>query len=252
MQTLSLILAGLFLPLFPLGMIFNLLFQRIPSAWLRALLLVLWPLPGVWLITLHVVEIPEWLLLWALFSAALYGFRAVVVREFGVWVGFFATSAWTLGWIGLAVGETGTQLYWHVLAFSLPLALLILLTGEIERRYESAYAGVVSGVAQGQPRLSAMLVVTMLAVIGSPLFPAFFAMLNTIVHAAAALPLIALGLAGVWLLWSWSGAKLMQELLIGPAATEPHDDISHSVAAGYVISLLVLLAAGLYLSGAML
>ena len=48
----SWIVAGLFLPLFPLGMVFNVLFQRIRNAWLRALLLLAWPLAGLGLLQL--------------------------------------------------------------------------------------------------------------------------------------------------------------------------------------------------------
>ena len=77
MQALNLILAGIFLPLFPLGMIFNALFQRVRNAWLRASLLLVWPLPGVWILHTMPSEISNGILIWALFSALLYGFRAV-------------------------------------------------------------------------------------------------------------------------------------------------------------------------------
>jgi len=107
MEIIKLLAAGFFLPLFPLGMMFNLLFQRTRFAGLRAIMLLLWPLPGVWLVT-SATHIPDWLLLWALFSAVLYGFRAVVVKEFGVWIGFLATSAWALGWTVLGI-DTGAE-----------------------------------------------------------------------------------------------------------------------------------------------
>ncbi len=251
MDTLSWILAALFLPLFPLGMVFNLLFQRVRAVWLRTLLLLLWPLPGVWILHAVPPELSGGLLLWALASALLYGFRAVVVRELYVWTGFLATSAWSLAWIALAAGSGLDQLILQVLAFSLPLALLTNLAAALERRYESAFAGIVRGVAQAQPRLAGMLVITLLAVIGSPLFPAFFSMLGNVTGTVGSMPVVAIGVATVWFLWSWSGARLLQELLVGPAHLTAQD-LSRGATTTCAALLLLLVAAGLYLSGVLL
>lgn len=252
MQELSWIVAALFLPLFPLGMVFNALFQRIRIVWLRVALLLAWPLPGVWILQTVTPVIPDWIVYWALFSAALYGFRAVVVKEVGVWTGFLATSAWALSWIALEFGVTLHELVLHAFAFSLPLSLLVILVAEVEKRYESSYAGIISGLAQAQPRLSGLFVVAMLAVIGSPLFPAFFTMLDTVTHTFTALPAIAVGVVMVWLLWSWSGVRLLQELLVGSGSQVRHADISQGVTTIYGSSLVMLVIAGLYLSGVLL
>ena len=50
MTSMSLLLAGLFLPLFPMSIVFNFVFQRASSAWLRVFIILVWPLPGLWLI----------------------------------------------------------------------------------------------------------------------------------------------------------------------------------------------------------
>lgn len=252
MQELSWIIAALFLPLFPLGMVFNALFQRVHIVWLRVALLLAWPLPGVWILQDVKPIVPDWVIYWALFSALLYGFRAVVVKEVGVWIGFLATSTWALAWIGFEFGVRLDELVLHTLAFSLPLSLLAILVAELEKRYESAYAGIVSGLAQAQPRLSGLLVIAMLAVIGSPLFPAFFSMLDTITHTITALPAIAVGVVSVWLLWSWSGICLLQELLVGSTSAVRHDDVSHGITMVYGASLVILIIAGLYLSRVLL
>lgn len=251
MQELTWIVAGLFLPLFPLGMVFNAFFQRAGNVWLRVVILLLWPLLGIWILQ-DISDIPDWLVYWALFSSVLYGFRAVVVKEFGVWIGFLATSTWALIWIALASGVKLDALVLHALAFSLPLSLLAILVAELEHRYESAYTGVINGLAQAQPRLSGIFVIAMLAVIGSPLFPAFFSMLDTITHAMKILPAITFGLVIVWLLWSWSGIRLLQALLVGPAPQVQHDDISYSITISYGMLLVLLIIGGFYLSGVML
>ena len=252
MQDLSWIIAALFLPLFPLGMVFNALFQRVRAAYLRVLMLLAWPLPGVWILQNATSVIPDWVIYWALFSAMLYGFRAVVIKEFGMWIGFLATSTWALTWIALAFGVLPEQLVIHTLAFSLPLSLLAILVAELERRYQSAYTGVISGLAQAQPRLSGLFVVAMLAVIGSPLFPAFFSMLDTITHTIIVVPAIAVGVVVVWLLWSWSGIRLLQDLLVGPGTDASHKDISFGVTMTYGSSLVVLIIGGVYISGVLL
>ena len=252
MQALILVAAAVFLPLFPLGMVFNVIFQRVRHAWLRSVLLLIWPLTGIGLLYKAAVEVPEWFALWGLASAALYGFRAVVIREVGVWTGFLATSAWALSWVALVNGLAADVLVLHVLAFSLPLVLLVFVAAEVERRYESTYAGVVGGLAQAQPRLAGVFAVTMLAGIGSPMFPAFFAVLDNITHVAVVAPVVAFGVAAVWLSWSWSGIRLLQELLTGPAGRSQVGDIAQGVTVAYGMSLLVLLVSGVYLSGVML
>jgi NADH:ubiquinone oxidoreductase subunit 4 (subunit M) len=252
MQELSLFAAAFFLPLFPLGMVFNAIFQHSCNAWLRSALLIAWPLAGLGLLQLSQASVPEWFVLWALLSAILYGFRAVVVRELGVWSGFFATSAWALIWVALVAGPEPGSLVIHALAFSLPLVLLVFLSAELERRYETAYAGIVSGIAQAQPRLAGAITITLLAVIGSPLFPAFFALLNSITQVLAVSTAAAFGVAAVWLLWSWSGMQLLQQLLVGPASAPQREDIARGTTAAYSMSLLILLISGAWLSGTML
>jgi hypothetical protein len=252
MEIPGLLLAAIFLPLFPLGMVFNLIFQRTRNAWTRSLLLLIWPFAGLYLLTATALQVPVEFAFWALTSAALYGFRALVIREVTVWTGFLATSAWALIWVSLAVGLDPGELVFHVLAFSLPLVLLVLMTAEVESRYESAYAGIVSGIAEAQPRLAGVLVIIMLAVIGSPLFPAFFTLLDSLKHAVQVLPVAALGVVVVWLLWSWSGIQLLQRLLVGPAMAVRGSDMSRITTVGYGLSLSALLLAGIYLSGRLL
>lgn len=252
MEIAGLLLAAIFLPLFPLGMAFNLVFQRTRNAWLRSVLLLTWPCAGLYILKATAVQVPVEFAFWALISAVLYGFRALVIREVSVWTGFIATSAWALIWVSLAVGLDPGQLVFHVSAFSLPLVLLVLMTAEVELRYESAYAGIVSGIAEAQPRLAGVLVIIMLAVIGSPLFPAFFALLDSLMHAVQVLPVAALGVGVVWMLWSWSGIQLLQRLLVGPATAVRGSDMSRIMTFGYGLSLSALLVAGIYLSGMML
>jgi NADH:ubiquinone oxidoreductase subunit 4 (subunit M) len=144
------------------------------------------------------------------------------------------------------------QVIFHILSFSLPLALMSLLVGEIVHRYESAYVGIVRGVAQAQPRLSGVMIIVMMAAIASPLFPGFFSMLQIITSMVLTYPLLVAGLSLLWLIWSWSGIRLLQELLVGPALAIKYRDISRARAIAYGLLIALLFLSGLLLSGVLL
>lgn len=244
-----LLLAALFLPLFPFSTAFMLLLRRLRRPLWRGLLLVLWPQLGLTLVFAAATPPPDWLLTWALFSSALYAFRALTLREVNLWIGFLACSLWPLLWLVLAQETGATLMRLHALGLSAPLLLLALLAGELERRFGAAYTGLPGGLAQRLPRLSGVLVMAVLAGVAAPLFPPFFTMLGLILAAVPAMPVTALALGGIWLLWSWAGARLLQGLVVGPAGTEPAVDLGRAGTWSYVIALTVLTAGGLYLQG---
>jgi hypothetical protein len=251
MDMLPYLLAGIFLPLFPLSMGFNLLFARCRHVALRALLLLLWPQLGLLAIQFLNPPIPSWLVPLALVTSGLYALRALALRDMGQWNGFLATSAWAILWIPLQGGTPVTDMHLYALGFSAPLVLLALLSAGLERRFGAAYTGLYSGLAQSIPRFAAILVFVVLAIIATPLFPTFFIMLATIVQAITNPP-VALGVAGVWLLWSWAGTRLLQGLITGPATGDNTIDLNHAVTLGYSLALLLLLVAGVYGIGELL
>ena len=236
-------LAVPFLPLFPFSVLFVLLFKRLPGTWTRSLLLLIWPLAGILLLAGGNVEIPRWVLLWAVASALLYSFRALVIRELNLWVSYIAVSAWSVLWVVLS-SNSSYHLVVFALGFSLPMALMVSLGGLLQRRFSAAYAGLYGGIAQSHPRLSAMLVFTLLAVIATPVFPGFFTMMSSIMAQMLEQPLVALGLLLVWLLWSWSGFLLLQGLVMGPVkpstALQPDLDTRETGAYGALLVGLVL------------
>ena len=252
MASMSLLLAGFFLPLFPMSIVFNFVFQRASSAVLRVFIIVVWPLPGLWLIENSSTELVDIYVYWALFTSVLYGFRTVVVKELSVWTGFIATSAWSLLWVAEYLGAKVDDLIMHTFAYSIPLVLLALIVARLERQYESAYVGVVTGLAQEQPRTTGLIVVVILAVIGSPLFPSFFSLLSNINNVVMVMPSIALAIVLVWLLWSWSGVRLLQELVVGDPAVFQHDDISCGQTMLFCFSFVLLVAGGLYMAEVLL
>jgi len=241
--------AALFLPLFPLSMAFNQAFARLRHPWLRALLLLLWPQIGVWIISHAEGPVPGWFVAWALSTAALYAYRAIALREVGLWTGFVATSAWALLWVGAT--EPGLR-YLQALGFSLPLALVSLLTGSLESRLGAAHTSLGGGLAASSPRLAALFVVAVLAAVATPTFPGFFTLLASVLGQVAAAPTTALALVLVWLLWAWSGASLLQGIVVGPPREARGEDMTITATWVYAAGFVALALAGIRLGGVLL
>lgn len=246
MSDIGIILAGLFLPLFPLSMAFNALLERIDHPLLRSALLLAWPQIGLWVLSTQAVEMPDWLVTWALLTALLYAFRLLAMREMGRWTGFLATSAWAVLWLPLHAGVPVAELWAYAAGFSIPLAFLALLADMLTRRFGAAYTGLYGGLARRMPRFSGVLVINILAATATPLFPTFFAMLRALI---ASQPIPAVVLTAVWLVWSWAAARLVQGLIVGPADPSPELDLSMTTTWGYSIGLVGLIVAGLIVTG---
>jgi len=246
MDVITLLLIGIFLPLFPFSIIFNALFERLIHPLLRSILLLLWPLIGILLLQNFQSGLPDWLLFWALGTAILYAFRLLAVREMGMWIGFLATSAWSLLWIGVNADLGVHWLYQSAIGLSLPLTILAIMVEHIESRFGAAYTDLQGGLAVTTPRLSGVLVISVLAATATPVFPAFFIMLQTIVSST---PGIVVGLLVAWLLWTWASARLFQGLIVGPVVGEKIQDIGKGLTWLYALLLVALVLAGLYLTG---
>lgn len=229
-----LILIGFFLPLFPLSLGINTLLARLPNAWARAFVLLLWPQIGVFLVAEHIGELPNWIKYWGLATAGLYAFRMLAMREVNLWIGFLATSSWALLWMPAYKGLSLAEIEVLALGFGLPLAIMAILSGEIAKRFGAAYIGLYGGLAVAMPRLTGLLVMSLFAAIATPVFPAFFAVLHTLVISQ---PLPAVWLVTIWGTWSWGAARLLQGLIVGPAELPYPKDLGGGMT--WVLSLLL-------------
>lgn len=249
MSDIGLLLIGFFLPLFPFSVLLNALLERITHPLLRSALLLTWPQIGLLALSTQTTTPPSWLVAWALTTSLLYGFRLVAMREMGRWTGFLATSAWALLWLPANAGLQTSQLWTFAVGFSVPLVFIILLTGALEGRFGAAYTGLYGGLARRMPRFAGVLVVSVLAATATPLFPAFFAMLHSLIVSQ---PVPAIVLTGIWLIWSWAAARMLQGLIVGPAEPSPELDLSIAATWGYATGLAGLIVAGLILTGSRL
>ena len=243
------LLTGLFLPLFPMSMLFNWLLDRAANHWLRTLLLLLWPQIGLLLMLNLDFQPPDWLLPLALATSVLYAFRVVAIRDVGQWCGFLATSSWAMLWMPVHADIPILHVQLYALGFSVPLVLLTFLGSVLKQRFGAACTGLYGGLAESIPRFSMILVLVVLAIIATPLFPSFFIMTAMILQAMSVMPAVALGIAGVWLLWSWAGAWLLQGLIIGIPGEERPADLHTSAVWGYVSILVLFITAGIVGTG---
>jgi len=246
----SYLVVGLFLPLFPLSMVFNLLFARVSQPLARAVLLLAWPLTGLGLLHKLGADVPDPVLNWALATSALYAVRLLVLRELGTWTGFLATSLWALLWIPAREGVELADIALDALGFSAPLVLLVLITVLLNRRLGGAYAGISGGLAASLPRLAVGLIICLLAAVATPPFPGFFSLLSVLMLAS---PVNMVGLLVVWLLWSWAAARLIQGFVVGARAADSSlQDISRPVRWGLAMAFTALLVTGVLLTGDLL
>ena len=244
MTNLGVLLVAFFLPVFPFSIGFNALFSRIRQPSLRAVMLLGWPLVGVFLYRLLEPQVPGWLVPMALATAVFYGFRLLSMREVGTWTGFIATSIWACLWLPLVYGDRDVMLY--VAWFGVPLAVLAFLVGGLEKRYGAAYSKLYGGLAQTIPRFSGIFVVTLLAIMATPVFPTFFGMLSILV---ASKPAAAFTLASLWVLWSWAGMRLIQGMIVGDASDDVIEDTPLALTWGFAALMLVMIIAGFALTG---
>jgi len=247
-ESIIILLAGVFLPLFPMSMVFNAVLENIKQPWLKVLVFTVWPLCGFAIVFYSGVETPQWVLMLALFTSALYALRMLSLREVNQWTGFLAISIWSLLWLAVAQDISEVLLYSYALSMTVPLVLLVMLSAGLEKRFGAAYTGLYGGLARTIPRFSGVLVTVIVASVATPLFPSFFIMFDMVVETIDVMPFASIILLLIWLLWSWASARLIQGLIVGRASNTKVADIGVPTIGFYSIVLVALAVTGIYMS----
>ncbi len=224
MAILILLAIGVFLPLFPLSMVLTAFFKYVPWAWVRALIVLVWPQIGLTIAFSTHAQLPQWAAGWGLLTAALYALRMLSLRDLSTWIAFIAASAFALLWIGLVNGNSEAALRFQGLGFSASFIIAAAVVPMLKNRLGAAYSGLHCGMAQRLPRLAGVLVLAVLAATATPLFPSFFALMAVLSEASF---MTAVGVLMVWLLWSWAAVRLLQGFLPGVwSRTQTPPDLS--------------------------
>ncbi len=244
----TLALAALFLPLFPLSIGLNLLLARLRVPAIAALLLLVWPQVGVALLRYAPPELPSFLPMWVLASSAFYALRLLTVRDLALWTGFLACSALALLWLALPLAKEPSALHLYAFLLGAGVASLALMIGPLTRRLGAAYAGLYLGLAEQLPRLAGVLTLLVLGAIATPPSPGFF-VLWTLLQAHS--PASALGVLLVWLIWGWGAICLLQDFLTGQSRSVEADDLGRALTLAIVFAFGIFTAIGLRTMGSM-
>jgi hypothetical protein len=232
-----LLLAGLFLPLYPLSALPNALLQgRLNagdgkgSVWRRASgfkvgLLLVFPMIGVGLVTLAMrLGAPNSRLLtlfavWGGITSVLYAFRLLSAKEGEIWISHLFTSALALLWIGIAYGVDPLL---PAIGLSVSLLPLVFMLEQLTQRFGIARSGLYPGLCCRMPWFSHLFVLAVLTAIAVPFSPSFFAIAALAFGGVAADEVVVLlPICVSWLLWTWAGVNLLTGIVWGI----PRDDL---------------------------
>jgi hypothetical protein len=257
------LLAGLFLPLFPLSIGVNLLLQRggrgtLARPWARAALLVAMPLIGVALLGLGlraggepIDGVSEAFALWGGATSLLYAFRLLSARDGRIWLAQLYTSSLALTWVGIA---QDAPLLLPALGLALSLLPLLFLFDDLAERFGIARVGLYPGLGLRMPVFSTLFVAAVLVAVAVPFSPGFFAIADLAfggVGTNELLTLLPLGLS--WLLWTWAGVNLLTGIVFGvPREDLRYRDLDRRIALAHGAGMLGLALFGLFLVEAVL
>jgi hypothetical protein len=231
------LLAGLFLPLYPLSIGANLLLKRqvgfdgadpLSRPSVKAAAIVLMPLIGVGLMQLGLAlaadeahQLINLFALWGGLTSLFYAFRLLSVRDGRIWIAQIYSSALALIWIG-AAHQVPPLL--PTLGLTLSLLPLSFLLAQLTRRFGIARVGLYPGLGISMPVFSALFVPAVLVAVAVPFSPAFFAIIDLAFGGLGANELIVLApLSLSWLLWTWAGINLLTGIVFGT----PREDLSY-------------------------
>ena len=231
------LLAGLFLPLYPLSIGANLLLKRqigvdgtdlLSRPGAKAAAIILMPLVGVGLMQLGLALAADdaaYLItlfaVWGGLTSLLYAFRLLSVRDGKIWIAQLYTSALALIWVGLAHRVPPLL---PALGLALSLMPLSFLLGQLTRRFGIARVGLYPGLGVRMPVFSSVFVPALLMAVAVPFSPAFFAIIDLAFGGLGTNELMTLApLSLSWLLWTWAGINLLTGIVFGT----PREDLGY-------------------------
>ncbi len=246
------VLATLFVPLFPGSWVFNRLVAGLPAGLAQGLAVLV--LPQLGLEVLHLtpqapLELAAWRpwgMGWAAVSALLYAVRALSARDVGIWSRLMLSSGLGLVWFVWWTGAPTEVLRIFALSWSVPAAVALFLAGALVDRMGGACVGLQGGLVEVMPRATTGLVLAGLALTATPMFPAFFSLWRGLVAVAPAWAMMWLPLI---FLWGWAAGRLFQDLLFGDYRGESVTDVGVATIAAIGLLLAGSLALGLGASG---
>jgi hypothetical protein len=233
-----LLLAGLFLPLYPLSVLPNALLQGHLGGDARRFglrsgpgskipVLLIFPIIGVGLVMLamRIGAAGTGLLtlfgIWGGITSVLYAFRLLSAKDGQIWISHLFSSALALIWIGIAYGVDPLL---PAIGLSVSLVPLVFMLDQLTRRFGIARSGLYPGLCCRMPWFSHLFVPAVLTAIAVPFSPSFFAIAAIAFGGVAAdAVVVLLPICLSWLLWTWAGVNLLTGIVWGI----PRDDLAY-------------------------
>ncbi len=234
-----LLLAGFFLPLYPLSVLPNALLQGQlstdaagrsgwrPGPGSKIPVLLIFPIVGVGLATLAMhmgaseTGLPTLFGIWGGITSVLYAFRLLSAKDGQIWISHLFSSALALIWIGIAYGVDPLL---PAIGLSVSLVPLVFMFDQLTRRFGIARSGLYPGLCCRMPWFSHLFVLTVLTSIAVPFSPSFFAIAALAFGGVAADEVVVLlPICLSWLLWTWAGVNLLTGIVWGI----PRDDLTY-------------------------
>ncbi|MBK5964545.1 hypothetical protein CCR95_10730 [Thiocystis minor] len=239
MAPILLLMAGFFLPLYPLSALPNALLQgqvkdgALPNGdWRRgpafkATLILVFPLIGIGLLALAMDQPsagdgwPTLFAVWGGLTSVLYAFRLLSAKDGEIWISHLYSSALALIWIGVGSGVSSLL---PAIGLSISLLPLVFLLDHLTRRFGIARSGLYPGLCCRLPWLAHLFVLAVLAAIAVPFSPSFFALAALAFGGVAAdAVVVLLPICLSWLLWTWAGVNLLSGIVWGV----PREDLTY-------------------------
>lgn len=230
-----LLLAGLFLPLYPLSVLPNALLQ---SRWkagvgkgsglaLKFAIILIFPVIGLGLATFAMrIGAPNSGLftlfgVWGGITSVLYAFRLLSAKDGEIWISHLFSSALALIWIGISYGVDPLL---PAIGLSISLLPLVFMLEQLTQRFGIARSGLYPGLCCRMPGFSHLFVLAVLTAIAVPFSPSFFAIAALAFGGVAADEVVVLlPICLSWLLWTWAGVNLLTGIVWGV----PRDDLAY-------------------------
>lgn len=242
------LIVALLLPLFPFHGLYVVALTRLaPRS--AALLAVLLPSAGWYLLARHWLEIPAEIMraagMLALFGALYGSLKALGQSSVPQLLAYAGLAFYSVLWSFVAGGQTpagdGTIVY--LAALALLTAGLLLAWNCIRARCGNLTLDRMHGLARPMPRLAAVVALLAMAAVGLPPFGLFAGQIAMLLRPAGS-PWGFTVISFAWFLTSWYLFRMMQRILFGPRRADLRADDLHGGEFA-MFALLLLILAGL-------
>jgi hypothetical protein len=234
------LIAGLFLPLYPLSILPNALLQgqlggttrlgseRRRGPVLKSILVMVFPVMGIGLVALGSTTLADGdskvltvFGVWGGLTSVLYAFRLLSAKDGEIWISHLFSSAVALIWVGIPYSLNPIL---PAIGLSVSLIPLVFMLEQLTGRFGIARSGLYPGLCSCMPLFAHLFIAAVLAAIAVPFSPSFFAVAALAFGGVASDEVVVLlPICLSWLLWTWAGVNLLTGIVWGV----PRDDLSY-------------------------